>query len=423
MAPRTSSNGIKIFNPKKTNPNPNPVVSTIYDQGYQPTPGMGAGGSASYWERINQGIIDRMAPGAEPNPLEIPTPTTTYNGINASDLAAILAASGSGSGSSSNAVANQLARDKFNYDKSQDASEFNYRREQDAIATAKSAATLKAMQDRYASGGYRENADKLLSILSGQETTGRGQIKTTYDDAIANILGGYKQAQDVTTQGYNALDEYLANNQSNPYAGYQSQVGSVTNPMESLLAAYGVGAEPVRAQVEAEQLAGQQGGNAFQDLMNILSASATRGNQSRASESQMARNLAGANLGAASSAYQSQAANTQQKALADLLNQIAQSQFSVEQGVGENADALANAILAAGGSTGSGVPAGGVPATGGSTEPIMNLPDLNPGLYNPGVASGIDESTRVPEVTPDILEELRKSLAGLGSFGQGFLTR
>jgi len=329
--PRTSSTGIKIFNPKVK---ANPVVSTIYDQGYQPTPGMGAGGSAAYWERINQGLIDRAVPGTEPDPLVVDTPDITYNGISPSDLAAILSASGSGGST----AASKLARD-----------EFNYKKQQDAIAKAKSDASLKAMQDRYSTGGYRENADALLSILSGQETAGRGQIKTTYNDAIANILGGYKQAQDVTTQGYNALDKYLANNQSNPYAGYQSQVGSVANPMEDLLAAYGVGAEPVRAQVEAEQLAGQQGGNAFQDLMNILSASATRGNQSRASESQMARNLAGANLGAASSAYQSQAANSQQKALADLLNQIAQSQFSVEQGVGQNADALANAILAAGG--------------------------------------------------------------------------
>jgi hypothetical protein len=332
-APRTSSTGIKIFNPKVK---ANPVVSTIYDPGYQPTANMGYGGSERYWERINQGLIDRAVPGEEVDPLEIETPALTYGGITAADLAAILSASGSGSGGET--ATTRLARD-----------EFNYKKQQDAIAKEKSDASLKAMQDRYSTGGYRENADALLSILAGQETAGRGQIKGTYDDAIANILGGYTQAQDVTTQGYNALDEYLANNQSNPYAGYQSQVGSVVNPMESLLAAYGVGAEPVRAQVEAEQLAGEQGGNAFQDLMNILSASATRGNQSRASESQMARNLAGANLGAASSAYQSQAANTQQKALADLLNQIAQSQFSVEQGVGQNADALANAILAAGG--------------------------------------------------------------------------
>ena len=374
MAPRTSSNGIKVFNPTNPNPNPNPVVSTIYDTGYKPTPNMGYGGSERYWERVNQTIQDRVVPEEESVPLEIPTPDITYNGISPSDLAAILSASGSGGST----AASRLARD-----------EFNYRKQQDAIAKAREDASLKAMQDRYSTGGYRENADALLSILAGQETAGRGQIKGTYDDAIANILGGYKQAQDVTTQGYNALDEYLANNQSNPYAGYQSQVGSVVNPMESLLTAYGVGAEPVRAQVEAEQLAGQQGGNAFQDLMNILSASATRGNQSRASESQMARNLAGANLGAASSAYQSQAANTQQRALADLLNQIAQSQFSVEQGVGQNADALANAILAAGGN-----------ATPQPSE------EASTGL------------------TPDVLAELQKSLAGLGAgFGQGFLTR
>lgn len=379
MAPRSSSTGIKIKDFSK-GPVVNPVVATVVDPFAESwtnmTPGKGSGGSADYWERQGMKNVMGIQPGDEPVPLEIPTPDITYSGISPSDLAAILSAAGSGS--SSTTAASKLARD-----------EFNYKKQQDAIAKAKSDASLKAMQDRYSTGGYRENADALLSILAGQETAGRGQIKGTYDDAIANILGGYTQAQDITTQGYNALDEYLANNQSNPYAGYQSQVGSVVNPMESLLAAYGVGAEPVQAQVAAEQLAGQQSGNAFQDLMNILSASATRGNQSRASESQMARNLAGANLGAASSAYQSQAANAQQKALADLLNQIAQSQFSVEQGVGQNADALANAILAAGGN-----------ATPQVTE------ETNTGL------------------TPDVLAELEKSLAGLGAgFGQGFLTR
>ena len=376
-APRTSSTGIKIKDFNK-GPVVNPVVATVVDPFSQSwtnmTPGKGSGGSADYWERQGMKNVMGIQPGDEPTPLDILTPDIGYGGITASDLAAILSASGSGGST----AASQLARD-----------EFNYKKQQDAIAKAKSDASLKAMQDRYSTGGYRENADALLSILAGQETAGRGQIKGTYDDAIANILGGYTQAQDITTQGYNALDEYLANNQSNPYAGYQSQVGSVVNPMESLLAAYGVGAEPVRAQVAAEQLAGQQGGNAFQDLMNILSASATRGNQSRASESQMARNLAGANLGAASSAYQSQAANTQQKALADLLNQIAQSQFSVEQGVGQNADALANAILAAGGN---------------ATPQVTD--ETNTGL------------------TPDVLAELEKSLAGLGAgFGQGFLAR
>lgn len=333
--PKTSSTGIKTWSSVK------PVVSTIYDQGYTPTPGKGAGGSASYWERINQGLIDRAVPGDEGDPLNIDTPDLGYGGITASDLAAILAATGSGSGGST--AASQLARD-----------EFNYKKQQDAMTKAKSDAALKAMQDRYSSGGYRENADALLKILSGQETTGKKQIGTAYDDAIANIGDVYDAAQLSTNAGYDVLDEYLAKNQSNPYAGYQSKVGTLTNPMEDLLAAYGVGAEPVRAQVAAEQLASQQGGNAFQDLMNILAATTSRGNESRLAESKMARQMAGTNLGATSSAYQSQAANQQQKSLSDLLNQLTQSRFGIEQGAGQNADALANAILSAGGTVNAG---------------------------------------------------------------------
>ena len=60
-----------------------------------------------------------------------------------------------------------------------------------------------------------------------------------------------------------------------------------------------------------------------------------------------------------------------------------------------------------------------VTATGNGGDVYNDLMERNP-----GPVSGIDESTRFPEVTPDILEALRRSLGGLGAgFGQGFLTR
>jgi hypothetical protein len=84
-------------------------------------------------------------------------------------------------------------------------------------------------------------------------------------------------------------------------------------------------------------------------------------------ESEMAQLLANTNLSSAKSSYEAQAATQKQKALAELLNQIAQSQFSVEQGVGQNADALATAIMNAGGTPTSGGGMGGAgDGTGGN---------------------------------------------------------
>ena len=340
--------GIFSWNQKPTDPPVYPKQQENFIDFSKMQTGAGAGGSADYWTRQGEknvaGISGINASEVNP-PFDIDALIKElqlgYGGMTPADIAAIAAASGGGS--ASNTEANKLARDKFNYEK-----------QQDAITKARTDAALRAMQDRYATGGYRENADALLGILSGQETTGRQNIGDVYGEAIKNIGQGYTTAQDLTTRGYSALQDYLTKNSSNPFANYQAQVGSVANPMESLLSAYGVGAEPVRAQVAAEQLAGQQGGQAFQDLMNILSASTQRGNESRMTESEMAKLLANTNLSSAKSSYEAQAATQKQKALAELLNQIAQSQFSVEQGVGQNADALATAIINAGGTPQSG---------------------------------------------------------------------
>jgi hypothetical protein len=335
--------GIFSWNQKPTDPFVYPKQQENFIDFSKMQTGAGQGGSADYWERELEKQVNSITGNLNNDNVDLQALIDSiklgYGGMSAADVAAIAAASGS----SSNTEANKLARDRFNYEK-----------QQDAINKARTDAALRAMQDRYATGGYRENADALLGILSDQETTGRQNISDVYGQAIKNIGQGYTTAQDLTTKGYSALQDYLTKNSSNPFANYQTQVGSVANPMESLLSAYGVGAEPVRAQVAAEQLAGQQGGQAFQDLMNILSASTQRANESRMTESEMAQLLANTNLGAARSSYEAQAATQQQRALAELLNQIAQSRFSVEQGVGQNADTLANEILRGGGTPGSG---------------------------------------------------------------------
>jgi hypothetical protein len=381
---RTSTTGIKVWSPTKTPVYPKPQEDFITSWQNQ-TAGAGQGGSADYWERENEKQINQITGNLNNDNVDLQSLIDSlnlgYGGMTAADIAAIAAASGGGSGSASATEANRLARDKFNYDK-----------QQDAVTKARNDAALRAMQDRYDTGGYRENADALLAILAGQETTGRENIGGVYDEAIRNIGQGYTTAQNLTNQGYSALQDYLTKNSSNPFANYQAQVGSVSNPMEAMLAAYGVGAEPVRAQVAAEQLAGQQGGQAFQDLMNILSASTQRSNESRMTESEMAQLLANTNLGAARSSYEAQAATQQQRALAELLNQISQGQFSVEQGVSQTADTLANAILAAGGN----------PSTGDTMAPTETTTPISQGpapTYKPALQAIVNKIPTIKNQT------------------------
>jgi len=227
-------------------------------------------------------------------------------------------------------------------------------------------------------------------------------------------------AQGLTDQGYATLQNYLQQNPNNAYAGLQQQVQSVANPMEQFLSAYGVSGQPVQAQVAAEQLAGQQGAGAFNTLADILNRNSQQSNSSRMAEMQMAQTMANAGLGANRANYQARNAEAQAQALAQLQQQLAQNQFGVQQNQMQAGDAALQAILNATGDFGNGVPATGGIGNGGTGNGGTVYNDLVE--RNPGPVSGIDESTRVPEVTPDILEALQRSLAGM-NFGQGFLTR
>ena len=326
---KKSGVGVQTWNPKKVVATA-PSASTI-----PPTGGAGWGGSADYWERQQEKLITEAgAPSAEEsrNTEEMDLPEYTlgipgFEGMTPSQIRSLFSG-GSGSGVS---ASDKLARDKFNYEKKQ------------------SEAALAAMMDRYKSGGYRENADELLGLLSEQEKTGRADIGNVYQKALSNINTGYDEALRLAQLGYTGLEDFIGQNQIDPYAGYQTQLGTVTNPLEAVLGAYGVGSPDVQAQVAAEQFAGQQGAQSFQTLMDILSKAQQGSNLSRLAEAKMARTTGEAGLGAQRASYQSQAETAQASALSNLLNQIANSRFGVEQGVGQSADALANQIMQLGG--------------------------------------------------------------------------
>ena len=302
-----------------------------------------------------------------------------------------------------------------------------------AQGRADAKAKYDALKNYYDSGEWKSGYDKLNTILTDQYNTGVTGLQGTYDRSQENLNAGYDLAKGLTDQGYSALQNYLQQNPNNAFAGLQQQVQTVGNPMEQFLGAYGVSNTPVQAQVGAEQLAGQQGAGAFNTLADILNRNSQQSDSSRMAEMQMAQTMANAGLGANRANYQARNAEAQAQALAQLQQQLAQNQFGVQQNQIAAGQGLYGQILDA---TIAPSPATVAPTTvapttvapttvapttvgGGGDNNISNRME-----YNPGPVSGIDESTRVPEVTPDILEALRRSLAGLGAgFGQGFLTR
>jgi hypothetical protein len=228
---------------------------------------------------------------------------------------------------------------------------------------AKEKRQIEAYQNMLASGGYRTGADRMLGLINQQGDVQRTNTEGAYRDALANILGGFTTAQDLTNQGYSGLEQFLRQNPNNPYAGVQVSAGQAPDAMEQILSAYGVSADPVRAQVAAEQAAAQQGAAGFQNLLNTLGASAQQSDASRLAEMMMARNLAGEQLSGQRAGLQSQAARAQADALAQIQAQLAQARLEQEAGVEQRRTGIEDLIAAAGGK----IPETGA-ATGGGTE-------------------------------------------------------
>jgi len=225
---------------------------------------------------------------------------------------------------------------------------------------------LQGLQGRLASGGYRGNADTLLGLINDQNTQGQASIWDNYNTGISNINAGYDTAQGMVNTGYGDLNKYLNANQSNPYANLQQQVSPVNNAMANYLSAYGVSNDPVNQQVQASQMANQQGADSYNQLQQLMSANQLANNQSNLDVSQMAQNYATTGLGSQRAGYQANADTARTSAMNQLMDQINTARYGVEQGVGEKKTALEEAIIAAGGAVD-----GSTAGAGANAQPVV----------------------------------------------------
>jgi len=243
---------------------------------------------------------------------------------------------GGGGGTKGPSSSDKLAWAKWQYEKAQT--------EEEKKTKQKALALMQGQLD----GGYRGNIDDMLQRIKDMGIGAEGDIGSAYTRALGNIRGGYGEANKMMGTGYDALDAYLKQNNSNPYAGLIAQAqGQIPDSM-NYLQAYGAPTADVQGQIQAEQLAGQQGGDAFNRFINTLSAAQGQSNLSRLAESQMARNLGTTNLGSQRAMFESQAANSQAQALAALRERIAQQNLEQEGLAGSRKQSIIDALIAAG---------------------------------------------------------------------------
>ena len=268
----------------------------------------------------------------------------TNNNFDMNSLAALL-------GGSSGSGATGLGYAELAFKKQQDARDRAAALEALQFGRARDARTLAGFQDYYGGGegDFNKGFNNLLDMIKTQGEESEGGITKAYDRATTNIGEGYKAASGLGTTGFNALNQYLAENQNNPYAGMQASVGSAPDALSSYLSAYGVSDQPVQGQIQADQLQAQQGAGNYQNLIDLLGATAQQGAASRGAESQMAQLLFNTGLGQDRAGYTSQAENAQAQALAALQQQMFQSRFGVEGDRNNLANQLVQTILNAGG--------------------------------------------------------------------------
>lgn len=248
-------------------------------------------------------------------------------------LGGYMGGGGSGSGPSSS---DKLAWAKWNAEKAETAEQKETKK--------RALALLQGQLD----GGYRGNIDSILGQINAMGRTAEGDIGGAYRTALSNISGGYKSASDLMGSGYNALDAYLNKYNSNPYAGLTAQAQGQLPDSMNYLQAYGAPTADVQGQIQAEQLAGQQGADAFNRLISVLGGAQEQSNLSRLAESQMARNYGTTQLGSQRAAFESQAANAQAQALAELRQRIAQQRLEQESAAGTRKQDIIDQLIAAG---------------------------------------------------------------------------
>jgi hypothetical protein len=234
----------------------------------------------------------------------------------------------------------------------------------------------------------------ITNLLGTAETGGKEYIQNQYDLLTKQLLGqytpetnvgtGYLGAEGRTTAAYNALQNYLRQNQPNAYTEARRQTATpMTSDVLNYLAGQGVSGAPVQSQVDLANLAAQGGAANYNALLNTLQAAQTAAAQSRQAEEQMARSSA---LSTLQGIYQGQAGGLQQQqlqALAELQANITNQRIAAETAAAARNQTVQDALAA-----------------------LLGTGYINPTQITPTTITGAAPGTTITTSQPTVIPEL-----------------
>ena len=200
-----------------------------------------------------------------------------------------------------------------------------------ASSTLATAAANRAAQGAYLQGLFQTGDPSAYGDINAQEKSGRDYINTQATNLLARLAGAKETATGLTTTGFDNLKNYLGANVPQAYATAQNAVPTVTaNALAQYMASRGVGQQPVQAAVDTAnaRLTGDAGN--YNQLLNVLRAQEASGQQSRLSEEQMARALAGSSLESTYGAGRAGVESEQLSALNQLATQISNARLQAK---------------------------------------------------------------------------------------------
>lgn len=255
------------------------------------------------------------------------------------------------------------------------------------------AANLKTnTQDYYTGGTWKDSFAGQRTAANTAANTAIGSIDTNLASQLGDISGAYGDATGTTTNAYNDLINYLTQNPNNPYAGKSVSSGQVGNDMSQLMQAYGLNTSPTQQYLGATNAANNSTAQQFNNLLQVLSnmsivSDASRMTEARAGSSNALARFAAMNASNVTGA-KGAATAAKNKIAQDLLAQIS----GIDTNQAQEDERLKQLLITLG--------------------------------VNPSPAAVVPPVVAPPGgLTPDVLAELQASLAGLGNFGMGFLTR
>ena len=264
--------------------------------------------------------------------------------------------------------------------------------DQDAATAAVTRATTGAQnQANYLTGMLNQGIPKnVLDLIGQSETTGKDYITNQYKTLTDQLRGsyvpetnvgtGYLGAQGRTGVAYNALQNYLQQNQPRAFQqAPQTPATSVSNDLAQYMGGQGVSTAPVDPTIAALNAAGGGGAQNYNSLLATLGQLQQSNQESRMAEQQMGRSGA---LSGLEQIYQGQTGGLQQQqlqALAELQSNIFGQRLTAEQQAAARNQAIQDALAG-----------------------LLGAGYINPGQITPTTITGTAPGTVITETKPTV---------------------